>query len=215
MANKKLNGKAFALNSIDPIKLTSRSTAGDFLAFNASGVLAPHVGMTVGSSVGSTVTFNNNLIINGDLTIQGGEVKVNSTETTIKDSMIEINSNASGTVTVDGGINVARGSSAPSQLYFSELSEDKFAMKKGDDVSTEYIIANLEDANAADIALNSSLTGETARAELAEGTLSQRIIDEEAARLANDTVLSGMLATQLSDFTDSLATHNTNISNAI
>ena len=211
MANKKLNGKAFALNSIDPVKLDSRSSVGQFLAFNASGVLAPHVGMNVD---GTVVQFNQDLIISGNLTVQGGTVSVDSTDASIADGMVVINSNAT-SGSVDGGIEVNRGDgNTSSKLYFSESTEDKFALKKGED-ATEYIIANLEDANTADIALNSSLTGETARAMGIESGLTQDIIDEGSARAANDAVLTGMLSTQLSNFTGSLATHNGNISGAV
>ena len=211
MANKKLNGKAFALNSIDPVKLDARSAQGDFLAFNASGVLAPHSGMNVS---GASVQFNQDLVISGNLTIQGSAVTVDSTDTSIKDAMVELNSNASGSATADAGVEVARAGGTTSKLYFSESSEDAFALIKGED-ATEYIIASEEDMSAADAALNSSLTGETARAMAAEGVLTQNVSNEEAARLANDTVLSAMLATQLSDFTSDLATHNGNIDDAI
>ncbi len=78
------------------------------------------IGQDVGTS--ASVTFAN-LIVSGDLTVSGTTTSINTTELTIEDNVVLLNSNATGAPTQDAGIEVERGSSANVSLRWNETSD--------------------------------------------------------------------------------------------
>jgi hypothetical protein len=70
----------------------------------------------------SNVTFND-VIVDGDLTVNGTVTTVNSTEVEIGDNIIVLNSLATGTPTADAGIEINRGSSANVQFIWNEAND--------------------------------------------------------------------------------------------
>lgn len=71
----------------------------------------------------STLTASGNVIVQGDLTVQGTTTTVNSTEVNIADNIIKLNSNVTGAPTTDSGILVERGTSTDVSLVWDESSD--------------------------------------------------------------------------------------------
>lgn len=74
---------------------------------------------------GDEVTISNDLIVNGSLTVNGTTTTINAEEVKIEDSILILNSNATGTPLVDGGIEIERGNQTNVQLLWNE-SENKW-----------------------------------------------------------------------------------------
>lgn len=74
-------------------------------------------------SIGGNKTFSNNVIITGDLTVNGTTTSVNSTTVNIGDNIIVLNSGETGTPSADAGIEVERGTSTNHRLIWQESSD--------------------------------------------------------------------------------------------
>lgn len=70
---------------------------------------------------GDEVTISNDLIVNGNLTVNGTTTTINAEEVTIEDSILILNSNATGTPTANAGIEIERGDQTNVQLLWNEL----------------------------------------------------------------------------------------------
>ena len=93
-------------------------------------------------SIGGAKTFSDDAVFSGNVTISGTQTIVNSTITSLADSVIELNRDASGAPSEDAGLQVNRGSSADVQLIWDE-SED--AWRFTNNGSTYYDIATSTD----------------------------------------------------------------------
>lgn len=82
---------------------------------------------TIGDATDVTVTTSGNLTVTGDLTVNGATTTVNTTELTIEDNVITLNSTQTGTpaTSLRSGIEVERGDTANAILQFNE-STDKW-----------------------------------------------------------------------------------------
>ena len=73
------------------------------------------------------VTLSQNLIITGDFTVNGSTTTVNSTNTTIDDNLLELNSGASSNAN-DSGIIIERGSTGDNAIVMWDESADQFVV---------------------------------------------------------------------------------------
>jgi hypothetical protein len=82
-------------------------------------------------------TITNNLTVGGDLTVSGTTTTVNTTEVNIKDNLILINSNQTGTPSsaLKGGLEIERGDLTNFQFVFDE-SDDRFKVGQVDSLQT-------------------------------------------------------------------------------
>ena len=98
-------------------------------------------------------TFSGNVVVTGQLTVNGTTTTVNSTNTTIADNIIELNSGISASSN-DAGIIIERGSTGNNAAIIWDESADKFTMgtttataadkSGGISVSVSTLVANLE-----------------------------------------------------------------------
>jgi len=98
-------------------------------------------------------TFSGNVIVSGDLTVNGNTTTVSSSNTTIADNLIELNTGISQSFN-DSGLIIERGSTGNNAAIIWDESEDKFAMgtttataadkSGGITVSVGTLVANLE-----------------------------------------------------------------------
>jgi hypothetical protein len=109
--------------------------------------------MSIGQSVGTSdnVQFGN-LVLSGDLTVNGTTTSVNTTNTNVTDALLELGNGTSGTPSNDAGIVIERGSADNAFIGFDE-SADKFLVGTGSftgastgnlTITTGTLVANLE-----------------------------------------------------------------------
>ena len=75
---------------------------------------------TIGNQSDDTATFSGNLTVGGNLTVSGTTTTVNSNTVNIGDSIITLNSDATGSASEDAGIEVERGDDANKTLIWDE-----------------------------------------------------------------------------------------------
>jgi len=69
-------------------------------------------------------TFSSNVVVNGDLTVQGTTTTVNSNTVNIGDNIITLNSDEVGAPTQDAGVEIERGTSINARLHWEETGSD-------------------------------------------------------------------------------------------
>ncbi len=83
-------------------------------------VEADYVHTTGTESISGDKTFSNNLIVSGDLTVNGTVTHINSTTVDIGDNILILNSAETGTPSANAGIEVERGTSENIQFIWNE-----------------------------------------------------------------------------------------------
>ena len=114
-ANKGLSISSGELN-IDSANVKGMFSGGTGVTYN-DGVIS--IGQPVATT--SDVTFND-VIISGDLTVSGTQTTVNTETILLADNVIVVNSNATGSPTENGGIEVERGDATNKTLYGMRLT---------------------------------------------------------------------------------------------
>ena len=116
---------------------------------------------SIGQAVATTsdVTFND-LVVSGNLTVSGTQTTVNTEPIALADNQIVLNSNATGSASENGGIEIARGDDTNKTLIWNE-SSDKWT------VGSETFVAGTFEGNATGIttAAITTLTEDTSPAE--------------------------------------------------
>lgn len=101
----------------------STSTAG---ITSTSGGTFTGAGVTVGtSSANQSLTVNGDITASGNLTINGTTTSIDTTNLLIEDNIVVLNKNQTGTPasTLKSGIEVERGDTANTKIYFDEASD--------------------------------------------------------------------------------------------
>jgi hypothetical protein len=107
--------------------------------------------ISIGHSTSET-TVNDNLTVTGDLTVSGATTTVDTTNLTVKDTLLGLNQGA-GSNSNDVGIIIERGSTGNDALFMWDESEDKFALGTTTDnasstgnlnMTTGTLVANVE-----------------------------------------------------------------------
>ena len=80
--------------------------------------------LNIGALTGTT-TINNNLVVTGDLTVNGTTTTVNTTELLIEDNLIVLNTGSAATPSFNAGIEIERGNFTNVQIRWNE-STDKW-----------------------------------------------------------------------------------------
>ena len=78
---------------------------------------------TIGSGASADFTFASDVVITGNLTINGTTTTVNSETLTVDDNIIVLNNNVTGTPTENAGIEIERGTSANVLVRWNESSD--------------------------------------------------------------------------------------------
>ena len=110
------------------------------------------VDKTTAQTVAGNKTFSDNVVVSGNLTVNGTTTTLASTNSVVKDGLIELGNGVSGTPANDSGIVVERGSSDNAFFGWDE-SEDKFTLGTGSftgastgnlSITTGTLVANVE-----------------------------------------------------------------------
>jgi len=95
--------------------ITFSGTANEVEVSESSGTI------TVG--LPDNVTIGNNLVVTGNLTVSGSTTTVNTETINLADNTIVLNSNATGSATENGGIEIERGDDTNKTLLWNETSD--------------------------------------------------------------------------------------------
>ena len=167
------NDTDLTINSGAKIKLTATSdveipndvgiaygTGGEKIESDGTDLTVTSTGVLNLTATGNTAITNNatiggNLVLTGNLTVNGDTTTVNTSNTTISDNLIELNTGISASSN-DAGLIIERGSTGNNAAIIWDESTDKFAMglttstaadkSGGITVSTGTLLANLEGA---------------------------------------------------------------------
>ena len=129
--------------NIDSANVKGMFSGGTGVTYN-NGVIS--IGQPVATT--SDVTFND-VIISGDLTVSGTQTTVNTETLLLADNVIVVNSNATGSPTENGGIEVERGDATNKTFIWNE-TDDKWT------VGSETFVAGTFEGN-----LTGNVTGQT------------------------------------------------------
>jgi len=112
-------------------------TTGDYVA-NIQGTanevtVSPTSGEGTSVAIGlpDDVSITNNLIVGGNLTVNGTVTSVNTETTTLNDNIIVLNNNEAGTPSQNAGLEVERGTSANVSMLWNESSDQWTATNDG------------------------------------------------------------------------------------
>ena len=164
----------------------------------------------------SETTVNDNLTVTGDLTVNGATTTVDTTNTTVKDNLLELNSGASSNSN-DSGIIIQRGSTGNDALFMWDESEDKFALGTTTDnasstgnlnMTTGTLVANIEGNVTGNVTGNVSgtaatVTGSAQSNITSVGTLTTLTVDNV---IINGTTIGHTDDTDLITLADGIAT---------
>ena len=125
-------------------RIDAHLTGGDGIDYSAGDVAVDStvVRTTGAQTIAGEKTYSNDATFNGNVTISGTQTIVNSQITSLADSVIELNRDASGAPSEDAGLQVNRGSSADVNLIWDE-SEGYWSFTN--DGSTNFKIATETD----------------------------------------------------------------------
>jgi hypothetical protein len=148
------------------------------------------------TAASGTSTFNN-LIINGDLTVEGTTTTVNTATLDVEDNIIRLATNQSGAPSVNAGIEVERGSSADKSLIWNETT-DKWT------VGSETFVAGTVEAN-----VTGNLTGNvTGNADSATFSSAVTLTADNTTNATNYLLFSNAASGNQSPRTDTGLTYN-------
>lgn len=101
--------------------------------FDGTNLVVPNIRLPNGGKIGSAsqtgiltlgsdgiATFSSGVVIEGDLTVNGDVVTLNTTTLTVEDNIILLNKNVTGVPSLDAGLEVKRGTSANVRLFYDE-----------------------------------------------------------------------------------------------
>ena len=141
--------------------ITFSGTANEIEVSESSGTI------TVG--LPDNVTIGNNLVVTGNLTVSGSTTTVNTETINLADNTIVLNSNATGSATENGGIEIERGDDTNKTLLWNETS-DKWTVG-----SETFVAGTFEGALTGDVTGN--VTGDvTGNADTATALATARTI---------------------------------------
>ena len=100
--------------------------------------------------------IDNDLIINGNLNVNGTTTYIDTTQLLIEDNIITLNSNVTGSPTIDAGIEIERGTATDVGLKWNETS--KRWQANGNDLNFNYYNLITADDLTKDVTLGANLT---------------------------------------------------------
>ena len=101
-------------------------TGGEGVNYSAGDISVDNtvVRTTGAQTIAGSKTFSDDMVVSGNLTISGVQTIVNSTITSLADSIIELNRDAVGIPSEDAGFSVNRGSDADVSLLWDETNDE-------------------------------------------------------------------------------------------
>jgi hypothetical protein len=110
--------------------LSGAATVGTTLGVTGATTLSSTLGVTGATTLNDTLTVTGDTTVGGNLTVNGTLSTLNTTNTVVSDTLIELGNGVTGGPTNDSGIVIERGSSDNAFIGFDE-SVDKFIVGTG------------------------------------------------------------------------------------
>jgi len=125
----------------DTITITNSGVTGLTGTANEVEVSASTGSVTVG--LPDNVTIGNNLTVTGNLTVSGTTTTLNTDTLAVEDNIVVLNSNITGTPTLDAGIEVERGDYTNAKIFWKESANAWYLATPGDSgaAASEAVIA--------------------------------------------------------------------------
>ena len=157
-----------------------------------------HLG-NVNQTAAGNKTFTGNLTVGGNLTVNGSTSTLNTTNSVVKDKIIELGNGTAGSPSGDAGIVIERGSASNAFIGWDE-SADQFLVGTG-----SFTGSSTGDLTVTKGTLNANIVGDVT------GTLTGGITGNAATatRLATARTISGVAF----DGTSNITLNNSNITN--
>tara|TARA_B100001093_G_scaffold258546_1_gene247242 strand:- start:1097 stop:2092 length:996 start_codon:yes stop_codon:yes gene_type:complete len=151
-ANGELANKKYVDDGLAGLSQTSISSGTTNVTVSGTAAVVTAAGNTELTINDTSATFNGNVVVTGNFTVNGTTTTVATTNTTNTDNLYELGTGTSGSPANDAGICIERGSADNAFIGFDE-SEDKFKMGTGSftgastgnlTIATGTLVANLE-----------------------------------------------------------------------
>ena len=151
-------------------------------------------GQTLTIGLPNDVTIGNDLTITGNLTVQGTQTILETETLTVDDNVIVLNSNATGSATVDAGIEIERGDDSNVTLVWDETNNRWTVGSESFLAST--FIGDLTGDVTGDVA--GDLTGNvTSTSVLADGvTATTQSVGDNSTKVATTAYVDAQVATE-------------------
>jgi hypothetical protein len=117
----------------------------------------------VTANLAANVTIGQNLTVTGNLTVSGNVTTLNTETLAVEDNIVVLNTNVTGTPTLDAGVEVERGTYTNAKIYWNETANAWHVATPGDntDAAVDTAIAlagNVTLVDAAVVSANASAT---------------------------------------------------------
>jgi len=125
----------------DTLTITNSGVTGLTGTANEVEVSASTGSVTVG--LPDNVTIGNNLTVTGNLTVNGTTTTLNTDTLAVEDNIIMLNTNVTGTPTLDAGLEVERGTYTNAKIFWKESANAWYLATPGDSgaAASEAVIA--------------------------------------------------------------------------
>ena len=131
LTNKTLTSPTLTTPNIGVATGTSLATTNIRVGVTAAGEIDTSSGNLTIDSAGGTVTVDDNLVVSGDLTVNGTTTTLNTDTLAVEDNIIVLNSNVTAAPTLNAGIEVERGTSTNVLVRWNETSDKWEATNNG------------------------------------------------------------------------------------
>ena len=122
-------------------------------------------GLAVGEDIFTVDAATGDVVVGGNLTVNGDTTTLNTTELQIEDNKVTLNSNVTASPTLDAGIIVERGTSTDSAINWNETTDKWEQNRAGTStviaVSTDELAEGTSNKYYSDTLVNSHLSGGT------------------------------------------------------
>ena len=113
----------------------SGMTAVSYAAIPSASATASGIVTTAAQTFAGTKTFSDNIIVTGDLTVNGNTVTLNTATLSVEDNIVLLNNGVTGTPSLNAGIEVERGTSTNASITWDESADVWKAGLTGSEVS--------------------------------------------------------------------------------
>jgi len=148
-------------------------------------------GTTVTIGLPDDVTITNNLNVGGNLNVTGTINSVNTTQVNIVDNKINLNTDFTGTPTVDAGIRVERGTSSDVEVLWNETDDRWTLTNNGTDyhaIARKYAVDLANPSTLTALVVTHNLGSDDVTVQVFETAGSKALVETDIERTSANTV---------------------------